>query len=142
MRRSKGADFFQVGLFDLEANPFARTSAKSFSSARGDHKKKYPSQEDILERAKPALPLEEEFDDLFLEDLVWAHTVSLHQRLDTPQFHFAAPLVALLNRGLKDKEQIERLTPEAEFVARYTATIRGRNLELVWVCLSKVCWLL
>ena len=61
---------------------------KSFSSARGDRKKKYPSQEDILERAKPALPLEEEFDDLFLEDLVWAHAVSLHQRLDTPQFHF------------------------------------------------------
>ena len=108
---------------------------KSFSSARGDRKKKYPSQEDILERAKPALPLEEEFDDLFLEDLVWAHAV---QRLNTLQFHFAAPLVALLNRGLKDKEQIERLTPEAEFVARYAATIGGRNLELVRVCLSKV----
>ena len=105
---------------------------------RGDHKKKYPSQEDILERAKPALPLEEEFDDLFLEDLVWAHAVSLHQRLDMPQFHFAAPLVALLNRGLKDKEQIKRLTPEAEFMARYAATIGGRNLELVRVCLSKV----
>ena len=64
-----------------------RTSAKSFSSARRDCKKKYPSQEDILEWAKPALPLEEEFDDLFLEDLVWAHAVSLHQRLNTPQFH-------------------------------------------------------
>ena len=84
-----------------------------------------------MERAKPALPLEEEFDDLFLEDLVWAHAVSLHQRLDTPQFHFAAPLVALLRRGLQDKEQIKRLTPEAEFVARDTVTIRGRNLELV-----------
>ena len=94
-----------------------------------------------MEQAKPALPLEEEFDDLFLEDLVWAHAFSLHQRLDTPQFHFAAPLVALLNRGLKDKEQIERLTPEAEFVARYAATIGGRNLELARVCLSKVCWL-
>ena len=44
--------------------------AKSFSSAQGDRKKEYPSQEDILEWAKPALPLEEEFDDLFLEDLV------------------------------------------------------------------------
>ena len=94
-----------------------------------------------MEWAKPALPLEEEFDDLFLEDLVWAHVVSLHQRLNTPQFHFAAPLVALLRRGLQDKEQIERLTLEAEFVARYTVTIGGRNLELVWVCLSKVCWL-
>ena len=72
-----------------------RTLAKSFSSAQGDQKK-YPSQEDILEQVKPALPLEEEFNDLFLEDLVWAHVVSLHQRLDTPQFHFAAPLVALL----------------------------------------------
>ena len=70
-----------------------------------------------MERVKPALPLEEEFDDLFLEDLVWAHAVSLHQRLDTPQFHFAAPLVALLNRGLK------------EFVARYAAMIGGRNLK-------------
>ena len=69
---------------------------KSFSSAWGDQKKKYPSQEDILEWAKPALPLEEEFDDLFLEDLVWAHAVSLHQRLDMPQFHFTAPLVVLL----------------------------------------------
>ena len=69
-----------------------------------------------MERAKPALPLEEEFDDLFLEDLVWAHVVSLHQRLDTPQFHFTAPLVALLNRGLKDKEQIERLTPDRKSV--------------------------
>ena len=95
-----------------------------------------------MEWAKPALPLEEEFDDLFLEDLVWAHAVSLHQRLDTPQFHFAAPLVALLRRGLQDKEQIERLTPEAEFVARYAATIGGRNLGLARVCLSKVCWLL
>ena len=94
-----------------------------------------------MERAEPALPLEEEFNDLFLEDLVWAHAVSLHQRLDTPQFHFAAPLVALLRRGLQDKEQIERLTPEVEFMARYTVTIGGRNLELVHVCLSKVCWL-
>ena len=94
-----------------------------------------------MERAKPALPLEEEFNDLFLEDLVWAHVVSLHQRLDMPQFHFAAPLVALLRRGLQDKEQIERLTLEAEFVARYAATIGGRNLELAQVCLSKVCWL-
>ena len=85
--------------------------------------------------------MEEEFDDLFLEDLVWAHAVSLHQRLDTPLFDFAAPLVALLKRGLQDKEQIKRLTPEAEFVARYAATIRGRNLELVRECLSKVCWL-
>ena len=108
---------------------------------RGDRKKKYPPQEDILERAKPALPLEEEFNDLFLEDLVWAHAVSLHQRLDMPQFHFAAPLVALLKRGLQDKEQIKRLTPEAEFVARYAVTIGGRNLELARVCLSKVCWL-
>ena len=116
-------------------------SVKSFSSVRGDRKKKYPSQENILERAKPALPLEE-FDDLFLEDLVWARVVSLHQRLDTPQFHFATPLVALLRRGLQDKEQIERLTPEAEFVARYAAMIRGRNLEWARVCLSKVCWLL
>ena len=95
-----------------------------------------------MEQAKPALPLEEEFDDLFLKDLVWAHAVSLHQRLDMPQFHFAAPLVVLLNRGLKDKEQIKRLTPEVEFVVRYTPTIGGRNLELAWVCLSKVCWLL
>ena len=101
---------------------------------------KYPSQEDILEWAKPALPLEEEFDDLFLKDLVWAHAVSLHQRLNTPQFHFTASLVALLWRGLQDKEQIGRLTPEAEFMARYTATIGGRNLKLVQVCLSKVGW--
>ena len=94
-----------------------------------------------MERAKPALSLEEEFNDLFLEDLMWARAVSLHQRLNTPQFHFAAPLVVLLRRGLQDKEQIERLTPEAEFVARYAVMIGGRNLELVWVCLSKVCWL-
>ena len=106
-------------------------------SVWGDCKKKYPSQEDILERAKPALPLEE-FDDLFLKDLVWAHAVSLHQWLNTPQFQFAAPLVVLLQRGLQDKEQIKRLTPEVEFVVRYTATIGGRNLELVCVCLSKV----
>ena len=104
---------------------------------RGDRKKKYPSQEDILEWAKPALPLEE-FDDLFLRDLVWAHVVSLHQWLNMPQFHFAAPLVALLQRGLQDKEQIKRLTPEVEFVARYAVTIGGRNLKLVQVCLSKV----
>ena len=101
---------------------------------------KYPQQEDILERAKPALPLEEMFDDLFLEDLVWAHAVSLHQWLDMPQFKFTAPLVLLLQRGLQDKEQVERLTPEAEFVARYTATVGGRNLELVRVCLSKLVW--
>ena len=73
----------------------------------GDRRTKYPSQEDILEQAKPALPLGETFDDLFLEDLVWAHAVSLHQRLDTPQYHFAAPLVGLLQRGLQDKEQVE-----------------------------------
>ena len=60
-----------------------------------------------MEWAKPALPLEEEFNDLFLKDLMWAHVVSLHQRLNTPQFEFAAPLVALLWRGLRDKEQIE-----------------------------------
>ena len=83
-----------------------------------------------MEWAKPALPLEE-FDNLFLEDLVWAHAVSLHQQLNTPQFHFTAPLVAFLQRGLQDKEQIEQLTPEAEFVARYAAMIGGRNLELV-----------
>ena len=84
-----------------------------------------------MEWAKPDLPLEEEFNNLFLEYLVWAHAVSLHQQLDMPQFHFAAPLVALLWRGLQDKEQIERLTPEAEFMARYIVTIGGRNLELV-----------
>ena len=95
-----------------------------------------------MEQAKACLPLVEEFDDLFLEDLVWAHAVSLHQRLDNDQFQFARPLVALLNRGLQDKEQVERLSPEAEFVARYAATIGGRNLELVRVCLSKVCWLI
>ena len=80
-----------------------------FSSAWGDRKKKYPSQEDILERAKPALPLGEEFDDLFLKDLIWAHAVSLHQQLDTPQFHFAAPLVALLQRGLQDRSRLSDL---------------------------------
>ena len=99
---------------------------------------KYPSQEDILERAKPALPLEETFNNLLLEGLMWAHAVSLHQWLDTLQYHFAAPLVSLLQRGLQDKEQVERLTPETEFVARYAVTIEGRDLELVWVCLSKV----
>ena len=77
-----------------------------FSSAQGDHKKKCPQQEDILEQASPALPLED-FDDLFLEDLVWAHAVSLHQWLDMLQFEFAAPLVVLLQRGLQNKEQIE-----------------------------------
>ena len=101
---------------------------------------KYPQQEDILEWAKPALPLEETFDDLFLEDLMWAHVVSLHQQLDTPQFKFTAPLVSLLQRGLQDKEQVGRLTPEAEFVVRYAVTVGGRNLELVHVCLSKVGW--
>ena len=111
-----------------------------FSSAQGDHKKKYPQQEDILEQVKPALPLEEDFDDLFLEDLVWAHAVSLHQWLDMLQFKFAAPLVVLLQRGLQDKEQIEQLGPEAEFMVRYAATVGGRNLELVQVCLSKVGW--
>ena len=93
-----------------------------------------------MERAKPALPLEEEFDNLFLKDLVWVHAVSLHQQLDTPLFHFAVPLVALLRGGLQDKEQIERLTLEAEFMARYAAMIGGRNLKLVQVCLSKVGW--
>ena len=110
-----------------------------FSSAQGDCKKKYPQQEDILEWAKPALPLEE-FNNLFLEDLVWAHVVSLHQQLDTPQFEFTAPLVVLLQRGLQDKEQIKQLSPEAEFVARYTVMVGGRNLKLVQVCLSKVGW--
>ena len=66
--------------------------------------------------------------------------VSLHQQLDTLQFEFTAPLVSLLQRGLQDKEQVERLTPEAEFVARYTVMVGGRNLELVWVCLSKLIW--
>ena len=47
------------------------------------------------------------------------------------QYHFAAPLVALLQRDLQDKEQIEWLTPEVEFVVRYAAMIGGRNLELV-----------
>ena len=108
-----------------------------FSSAQGDCKKKYPQQEDILEQAKPALPLEETFDDLFLEDLVWAHAVSLHQWLNTLQFEFMAPLVSLLQRGLQDKEH---LTPEAEFVVRYAVTIGERNLKLVHVCLSKVGW--
>ena len=93
-----------------------------------------------MEQVNPALPLEEDFDDLFLEDLIWAHVVSLHQQLNTPQFEFAAPLVSLLQRGLQDKEQIEWLNLEVEFVARYVATVGGRNLELVRVCLSKVGW--
>ena len=91
-----------------------------------------------MEQTKPALPLEETFNNLFLEDLVWAHVVSLHQQLHTPQYHFAARLVGLLQRGLQDKEQVERLTPEVEFVVRYTVMTGGRNLELVQVCLSKV----
>ena len=66
------------------------------------------------------------------------HAVSLHQQLNTLQFEFTAPLVVLLQSGLQDKEQIEQLGPEAEFIARYAATIGGRNLKLVWVCLSKV----
>ena len=84
-----------------------------------------------MERVKPALPLEEVFNDLFLEDLVWAHVVSLHQWLDMLQFEFVASLVALLQRGLQDKEQVKRLTPEVEFVARYAVMIGGRNLKLV-----------
>ena len=111
---------------------------KKFSSAQGDHKKNYPQQEDLLEQVKPALLLEEEFNDLFLKDLVWAHAVSLHQQLDTLQFKFAAPLVALLKRGLQDQEQVEQLGLEVEFVVRYAATVGGRNLKLVRVCLSKV----
>ena len=78
-----------------------------FSSVQGDCKKKYPQQEDILEQAKPAPPLEEMFDNLFLKDLMWAHAVSLHQQLNILQFKFVAPLVELLQRGLQDKEQIE-----------------------------------
>ena len=57
-----------------------------------------------------------------------------------PQYHFVAPLVSLLQRGLQDKEQVEQLTLEVEFEARYTATIGGRNLKLVQVCLSKLIW--
>ena len=66
--------------------------------------------------------------------------VSLYQWLDTLQFHFVAPLVSLLQRGLQDKEQIKQLGSEVEFVVRYAAMIGGRNLELVQVCLSKVGW--
>ena len=69
---------------------------------------------------------------------MWAHVVSLRQRLDILQFKFAAPLVSLLQRGLQDKEQVKWRTPEVEFVARHTAMIGGRNLKLVQVCLSKV----
>ena len=111
-----------------------------FSLVQGDRKTKYPQQEDILEQALPALPLLEEFEDLFLEDLVWAHAVSLHQWLNTPQFELVAPLVSLLQKGLQDKEQVKQIGPEVEFVARYAATIGGRNLKLVRVCLSKVGW--
>ena len=96
-------DFFYEPFGHHRTNVF-RTSRKVFSSAWGDRRTKYPSQEDILEWAKPALPLEETFNDLFLEDFVWAHVVSLHQRLDTLQYHFMAPLVGLLQRGLQDKE--------------------------------------
>ena len=89
---------------------------------------------------KACLPLAEEFDDLYLEDLIWAHAVSLHQRLDNNQFKFAGPLVAILNRGLQDQEQMERLGPEAEFVVRYAVMIGGRTLKLVRICLAKVGW--
>ena len=84
-----------MSFWPLEANLFYGTLMKKFSSARGDHKKKNPQQEDILEWVKPALPLEE-FDDLFFKDLIWAHVVSLHQWLDTLQSEFTAPLVVLL----------------------------------------------
>ena len=60
-------------------------------------------------------------------------TISLHQWLDMPQFHFVAPLVALLNRGLQDQEQTEQLGLEVEFMARYTVMVGGMR-----VCLSKV----
>ena len=133
------ADFFYEPFGHCRTNVF-RTSRKVFSSAWGDRRTKYPSQEDILEWAKPALPLEETFNDLFLEDFVWAHAVSLHQRLDTLQYHFAAPLVGLLQRGLQDKEQVKQLTLEVEFMVRYAPMVGGRNLELVQVWLAKVGW--
>ena len=56
--------------------------------------------------------------------------VSLYQWLDTLQFHFVAPLVSLLQRGLQDKEQIKQLGSEVEFVVRYAAMIGGRNLYI------------
>ena len=106
-----------------------RASAKKFSSVQGDCRKKNPQQEDILEWGKSALSLEEEFDDLFLKDLVWTHVFSLHQQLDTLQFAFTAHFIVLLERGLQDQEQVELLGLEVQFVVRYTVMVGGGILS-------------
>ena len=50
---------------------------------------------------------EETFDDLFIEDLSWAHAMSIYQLLKTEQFDFAVPFRSLLQRGLQDQESGE-----------------------------------
>lgn len=66
----------QPDLLIDQTNLQHRMLKKLFGMARGNQRVKYPSQEDILEWARPLLP-KEDFEDLFLEDLIWAHTVSL-----------------------------------------------------------------
>ena len=141
MKRSKGADFFQVFLLDLEVNLFVE------HRRRCSVRRREIGRRSILLRriswSGLSLPYLWRRSSMISSLRISCGPMwSLHQRLDTPQFEFATPLVALLWRGLQDKEQVERLTPEAEFVVRYAATIGGRNLELAQVCLSKVCWLI
>ena len=60
-----------------------RTSSKDFQSAWNNRWKTYPLQADIIEWSTKTITREEMFDDLFIEDLSWAHTILIDQLLKT-----------------------------------------------------------
>jgi len=93
----------------------------------------------ILNRASPFLDSSEGFGDLQLYDMVWAHAVSSHRRINSIEYRDFLPMTELLNRGLQTREiKEEGKDLGVEMSMRYAAAVGAMNLQFAKAAADKV----
>ena len=76
-----------------------------------------------------SLPFDEGFEDLCVQDLVWAHTVSADRQLEHSNFNNIPSFTGLLRRGLRDQEPHEGRNSVLEESMRYMACVGAMSLS-------------
>ena len=105
-----------------------RGSACPWNWSRNSHQP-YPSPERILEHAVASLPFNEGFEDLCVQDLVWAHTISTNHHLEHSNFDNIPSFTGLLRRGLRDWEHHKGRNTMLEESMQYTACVGAMSLS-------------
>ena len=98
------------------------------NSDRNSHQQ-YPSPEHILECAVACLPYDEAFEDLCVQDLVWAHAISTDHQLEHSNFNDIPSFTGLLRRGLRDWEPHEGRNTILEESMWYAACVGAMSLS-------------